>query len=115
MVITVYVCLFLYLTVILVSNILGKQIRQKIFPKNSKRMKTVQNFGNLAVWELPYHLKYQSFGSLMPGLNTNINSCLEPSGGQSSNAYLNVIHFFQHQSWLEICGSLPQLLSFIGV
>jgi hypothetical protein len=30
-------------------------------------MKTVRNFGNLAVRELPYRLKYQSFGSLIPG------------------------------------------------
>ncbi len=27
-------------------------------------------------------------------LNTNINSYLETSGGQSSNPYLNVVHFF---------------------
>jgi len=27
-------------------------------------------------------------------LNTNIYSYLETSGGQSSNAYLNVVHFF---------------------
>ncbi len=27
-------------------------------------------------------------------LNTNINSYLETSGGQSSNLYLNVVHFF---------------------
>ncbi len=26
-------------------------------------------------------------------LNTNIYSCLETSGGQSSNLYLNVVHF----------------------
>jgi len=30
-------------------------------------------------------------------LNTNIYSYLETSGGQSSNLYLNVVHFFQHQ------------------
>jgi hypothetical protein len=29
-------------------------------------------------------------------LNTNIKSYLETAGGQSSNVYLNVIHFFQH-------------------
>jgi len=51
-----FVCF--YLTVILV--------RRKIFPKNGKRMKMVQNFGNLVVQELPYHLKYRSFGLLMP-------------------------------------------------
>jgi hypothetical protein len=27
-------------------------------------------------------------------LNTNINSYLETSGGQSSNLYLNGVHFF---------------------
>ncbi len=27
-------------------------------------------------------------------LNTNIYSYLETSGGQSSNSYLNVVHFF---------------------
>ncbi len=27
-------------------------------------------------------------------LNTNISSYLETSGGQSSNPYLNVVHFF---------------------
>ncbi len=31
-------------------------------------------------------------------LNTNIYSHLETSSGQSSNLYLNVVHFFQHQS-----------------
>ncbi len=30
-------------------------------------------------------------------LNTNIYSYLETSGGQSSNLYLTVVHFFQHQ------------------
>ncbi len=28
------------------------------------------------------------------GLNTNIYTYLETSGGQSSNLYLNVVHFF---------------------
>ncbi len=27
-------------------------------------------------------------------LNSNIYSYLEPSGGQSANLYLNVVHFF---------------------
>jgi len=30
-------------------------------------------------------------------LSTNVYSYLETSGGQSSNLYLNVVHFFQHQ------------------
>ncbi len=48
-------------------------------------------------------------------LNTNIYSCLETSGGQNSNLYLNVIHFFQHMCELDICGSLKLLFSCIGV
>ncbi len=48
-------------------------------------------------------------------MNTNIYSYLETSGGQISNPYLNVVHFFKHRSWLEICGSLRQLFSCIGV
>ncbi len=30
-------------------------------------------------------------------LNTNIYSYLETSGGQSSNLFLNIAHFFQRQ------------------
>ncbi len=48
-------------------------------------------------------------------LNTNIYSYLETSGVQSSNQLFNCCLFFQCQSWLEICGSLRQLLSCIGV
>jgi hypothetical protein len=47
-------------------------------------------------------------------LNTNIYSYLETSSSQSYNLYLNVVHFFQHQSELNICGSLRQLFSCIG-
>jgi hypothetical protein len=36
--------------------------------------------------------------------NANIYSYLETSGGSSYNPYLNVVHLFKHQSWLEICG-----------
>jgi hypothetical protein len=46
-------------------------------------------------------------------LNTNIYSYLETSYGQSSNLYLNVVHFFHHQSKLDICGSLRLLFSSI--
>jgi hypothetical protein len=45
----------------------GKKIGQKILPKDSKRMRPVR--GILAVRELPFHLRYRSFGSLMPGLS----------------------------------------------
>jgi hypothetical protein len=48
-------------------------------------------------------------------LNTNIYSYLEASGGPSYNPYLNVGHFFQHQSKLDICDSLRQLFSCIGI
>jgi hypothetical protein len=33
-------------------------------------------------------------------LNTNIYSYLETSGGQSSNLYLNVVHFFNTSVYL---------------
>jgi hypothetical protein len=46
-------------------------------------------------------------------MNTNIYSYLETSGAQSSNLYLNVVHF--STPLLDICGSLRQLFSCIGV
>ncbi len=57
-----------YLTGILVGKMWVKKIGQKILPKDSKRMRPVQIFGILAVRELPFHLRYYSFGSLMPGV-----------------------------------------------
>jgi hypothetical protein len=48
-------------------------------------------------------------------LNTNTYSYLETSGGQNCNIYINVSSFFQHQCQLDICGSLRQLYSCIGV
>jgi hypothetical protein len=42
-------------------------------------------------------------------LNTNIYTYLETSGGQSSNLYINVAHFF------NICVILRQLFSCISV
>jgi hypothetical protein len=46
---------------------IGKKIGQKILPKDGKRMRPVRIFGILAVRELPFCLRYCSFGSLMPG------------------------------------------------
>jgi hypothetical protein len=48
-------------------------------------------------------------------LNTDIYFYLETSGGQGSNLYLKVVKCFQHQCCLDICGSLRQLFSCIGV
>ncbi len=42
----------------------GKKIGQKILPKGGKRLVCI--FGILAVQELPFHLRYHSFGLLMP-------------------------------------------------
>jgi hypothetical protein len=42
-------------------------------------------------------------------LSIKIFSYLEASGGQSSNLYLNVVHFF------NVCGRLRQLFFCIGV
>jgi hypothetical protein len=47
--------------------------------------------------------------------NTNIYSYSETSGGQSLNQYLNAVYFFQRQCYLDVCGSLRQLLFCIGV
>jgi hypothetical protein len=46
---------------------MGKKIGRKILPKDGKRMRPVQILGILAVRELLFHLRYCSFGSLMPG------------------------------------------------
>ncbi len=63
-----------YLTVILVRKSLRKKFRQKILPRDGKRIRPVLNFGNLAVRELPFHLLYHLFGSLMPDFDTQHNN-----------------------------------------
>ncbi len=55
------------------------------------------------------------FKNVNTWMNTSMYSYLETSSGHSYNLYLNVVHFFQHQCLLDICGSLRQLLSCIGV
>jgi hypothetical protein len=47
--------------------------------------------------------------------NTKVSLYLETSGGGNSNLYLNVVHFFQGQCLVDICGSFKQLFSCIGV
>ncbi len=39
-------------------------------------------------------MEQHTFKNVNNGLYTNIYSYLETSGGQSSNVYLNVVHFF---------------------
>jgi hypothetical protein len=52
----------------------GKKIGQKIFPKDGKRMRPIWIFWIFAVRELPFHLRYRSFGLLMPDwINLQIN------------------------------------------
>ncbi len=60
-------------------------------------------------------MEQHTFENVNNCLNTNIYSYLETSGGQSFNLYLNVVHFFYHQSQLDIYGSLRQLFSCTGV
>jgi hypothetical protein len=43
----------------------GKKIGRKILPKDGKRMRLVGIFGILAVRELPFCLRYRSFGMLL--------------------------------------------------
>ncbi len=59
-------------------------------------------------------MELPAFKNINSCMNTNICSYLETSGGQSSNLYLNAVHFF-NMSYLDICGSLRQLFSCIGV
>ncbi len=60
-------------------------------------------------------MKQRALSNVNNCLNTNIYSYLETTGGQSSNLYLNVVHFFQHQCQLDICDSLRQLFSCISI
>ncbi len=52
---------------ILIAKTWIKKIGWKILPKDGKRMGPVQIFGILAVRELPFRLRYHSFGLLIPG------------------------------------------------
>jgi hypothetical protein len=47
-------------------------------------------------WIRTFELKIEqhAINNVINSLNTNIYSYLETSGGQSSNLYLNVVHFF---------------------
>ncbi len=42
----------------------------------------------------PYQMEQRAFKNVNNCLNTNIDSYLETSGGQSSNPYLNDVHLF---------------------
>jgi hypothetical protein len=60
-------------------------------------------------------MEQRTFKNVNNCLNTNIYTYFETSVGQTSNLYLNVVHFFQHRCELDICGSLRQLFSCMGV
>jgi hypothetical protein len=47
--------------------------------------------------------------------NTKMSFNFETSGGWNSNLYLNVVHFFQGQCLVDICGSFKHLFSCMGV
>jgi hypothetical protein len=55
-----------------------------------------------------------TFKNVNNSLNANIYLYLETSGGQSSNHFLNVVHF-STPVLLDINGSSGQLFSCIGV
>ncbi len=65
----------------------GKKCFEVDFPNEQRALQNVSNY-----------------------LNTNIYSYLETSGGQSSNLYFNVVHFFNTS-----VSRLRQLFSCIGV
>jgi hypothetical protein len=47
---------------------------------------------------MPLRMKQLALKNVSDCLNTNIYSYLETSGGQSSNLYLNVFHFFNNSA-----------------
>ncbi len=57
-----------------------------------KQDETWGEFSTLGLGVLEYVLQWNS--TLLKCLNNNIYSYLETSGGQSSNPYLNAVHFF---------------------
>ena len=61
-----------------------------------------------------FWMEQHTFKNVNNCLNTNIYSYLETSSGQSFILYLNVVHF-STPVLLEICGSLRQSFSCIGV
>ncbi len=51
----------------------------------------------------PFEIKQRAFKNRNNCLNTNISSYLETSGIQSSNIYLNVVHFFNTSiNWTSV-------------
>jgi hypothetical protein len=42
-------------------------------------------------------MEHRALKNVYSSLNTSIYSYLETSGGQSSNLYLNVVHFFKNR------------------
>ncbi len=67
MVITVYVHLFFTLPRFSLVKLWENKLHKKSFPRTVRDWRRYKiNFGNLAVRELPFHLSYCLFGSLMP-------------------------------------------------
>ncbi len=68
-------------------------------------------------------MEQHNFKNVNNCLNTSLYYYLETSGGESIYLYLNVVHFFQHQCKLDICGSkrlfflalVPKMCSSIGI
>jgi hypothetical protein len=79
---------------------------QEVVPVTNGRREWSKNISKI--------MEQHAFKNVNNCLNTNIYPFLETSGGQNSNPYLKDVHFFQHQSSKEICGSLRQLFSYIG-
>jgi hypothetical protein len=50
--------------------------------------------GGLQIFDKSETMEQHTFENVNNCLNTNIYSCLETSGGLSSNPYLNFVHFF---------------------
>jgi hypothetical protein len=64
-------------------------MRFQKFASSSSSLVGKTSFRGMA-WPMEQH----ALKNINNCLNTNIYSYLETSGGQSSNTYLNVVHFF---------------------
>jgi hypothetical protein len=82
---------------------------------NNKSSVNKLPLGPRQIWSHFLAMEQHAFKNINNYLNTYFYSYLETSVGQSSNSYLYVVHFFQHQSLLEIYGSLRHLFPCIGV
>ncbi len=61
---------------------------------NRKCAKKLSQASNIKCWTIVIVTEQHALKNVNNCLNSNIHSYLETSGGQSSNLYLSIVHFF---------------------